>query len=105
MTVRVLVVDDHPVFRDGLAASLGALPEIDVVGVASDGPETAELKARHGRDQRIEWLGRISDEEKFDRLGRASVFCAPALRGESFGIVLLEAMAAGTPVVASDIDG
>ena len=36
---------------------------------------------------------------------QASVFCAPSLHGESFGVVLLEAMASGTPVVASDIDG
>jgi phosphatidylinositol alpha-mannosyltransferase len=38
-------------------------------------------------------------------MGRASVFCAPSLHGESFGVVLLEAMAAGTPVVASNLDG
>ena len=56
-------------------------------------------------DPRIEWLGRISDEEKASRLRGADVFCAPSLRGESFGVVLLEAMAARTPVVASDLDG
>ena len=54
---------------------------------------------------RIEWLGRISDEEKFARLRGATVFCAPSLRGESFGVVLLEAMAAGTPIVASNLHG
>ncbi len=37
--------------------------------------------------------------------GAPNVFCAPSLRGESFGVVLLEAMAAQTPVVASDLDG
>ena len=54
---------------------------------------------------RVEWLGRVSEEEKQARLRGATIACFPALDGESFGVVLLEAMAAGTPVVASDIDG
>ena len=62
------------------------------------------LKAAH-RDARIEWLGRIDDDERDRRMAEASVFCAPSLGGESFGVILLEAMAAGTPVVASDIPG
>jgi phosphatidylinositol alpha-mannosyltransferase len=73
--------------------------------IASDGPETAQLQQRFAHDARVEWLGRISDAEKVDRMCRASVFCAPSLHGESFGVVLLEAMAAGTPVVASNLDG
>ena len=94
--------------RKGLGVLLGALEHLpaDVaLWVASDGPETAELRRRFGSDTRVEWLGRISDAEKVERLKRARVFCAPSLRGESFGVVLLEAMAAGTPVVASNIDG
>jgi phosphatidylinositol alpha-mannosyltransferase len=94
--------------RKGLSKLLEALAQLppDVrLWIASDGPQTAELKTRFASDSRIEWLGRISDSEKISRMSRASVFCAPSLHGESFGVVLLEAMAAGTPVVASNLDG
>jgi phosphatidylinositol alpha-mannosyltransferase len=94
--------------RKGLSVLLDAMGELPAgvtLWIGSDGPETEALKARTAGDPRIEWLGRISDEEKARRLRAADVFCAPSLRGESFGVVLLEAMAAGTPVVASDLPG
>ena len=94
--------------RKGLDVLIDAFDLLDVdarLWVASDGPDTARLMARTAGDPRIEWLGRVGDEEKFARLRRADVFCAPSLGGESFGVVLIEAMAAGTTVVASGIDG
>ena len=94
--------------RKGLSTLLDALPHLpsDVtVLVASDGPQTAELRARHGADPRVRWLGRISDEEKAGYLRGVDVFCAPSISGESFGVVLLEAMAASAPIVASDLPG
>ncbi|MCU1488514.1 MAG: pimA [Actinomycetia bacterium] len=94
--------------RKGLAVLLAALDHLPPdarVWVASDGPQTAELKARTAGDERVEWLGRISDAEKARRLRGADVFCAPSLGGESFGVVLLEAMASGTPIVATEIPG
>lgn len=94
--------------RKGLSVLLDAMAHLgsDVtLWVMSDGPETAELQQAHAGDRRIEWLGRVCEEEKNARLAAADVFCVPSLRGESFGIVLAEAMAAGTPVVASDLAG
>ncbi len=78
--------------------------------IAGEGPETEALKAKSTylstiNSPTIEWLGTISGEEKIARMKGADVCCVPSLHGESFGVVLLEAMAAGTAVVASDIAG
>jgi phosphatidylinositol alpha-mannosyltransferase len=53
----------------------------------------------------VDIAGRVSEEEKWRLLHNADLLCAPSLGGESFGIVLLEALASGTPVVCSDIPG
>lgn len=102
----VLFVGRHEE-RKGLGVLLAAvrqLPSDVEVWVAGTGPQTEELRARYP-DDRILWLGRIDDEERNRRMVAADVFCAPSIGGESFGVILLEAMAAGTPVVASDISG
>lgn len=101
----VLFVGRHEK-RKGLAVLLDAFEGLDrdaVLWVVGDGPETDELRARNVAN--VEWLGRVSDEERDRRLKGATIYVAPALGGESFGIVLLEAMAAGAPVVASNISG
>jgi phosphatidyl-myo-inositol alpha-mannosyltransferase len=90
---------------DVLLAAMARLPADARLWVASDGPETARLQALTADDHRVEWLGRIGDDERASRLRGADALCAPSLRGESFGMVLLEGMAAQTPVVASDIPG
>ena len=71
--------------------------------IGGRGPQTDELRAATAGDDRFEWLGALSEDEKLARLRAADVFCVPSLGGESFGVVLLEGMAAGTPVVASDL--
>jgi len=54
--------------------------------------------------QRVLFLGEVSEEDKIRVLHSVDVFCSPNTGGESFGIVTAEAMAAGVPIVASDID-
>ena len=69
------------------------------------GPSEEELGPLIVDPQGIRALGKIDDASKWDELEQADILCAPSLRGESFGMVLTEAFAAGTPVVASDIAG
>ena len=94
--------------RKGLAVLIDAVGRLtpDVrLWVGGDGPETRRLKAQTAGNPGVVWLGRLSDVDKARRLRAADVFCAPSLHGESFGVVLLEAMAASTPIVASDLPG
>ena len=75
--------------------------------VVGSGPQEREMRRyvlTRGLGD-VEFLGRVSDSEKAQLFRTADVFVSPATRGESFGIVLLEAMAAGAPIVCSDIHG
>jgi phosphatidylinositol alpha-mannosyltransferase len=93
--------------RKGLAVLLDAWRTIDrdaVLWVGGAGPQTEELRAESSTSN-VEWLGAITDAERDSHLRGATVVCAPSLHGESFGVVLLEGMAAGTAVVASAIEG
>ena len=69
------------------------------------GPSLNELSPLMLDTRDVRVLGKVDDETKRLELERSDVLCAPSLGGESFGMVLTEAFAAGTPVVASDIAG
>jgi phosphatidylinositol alpha-mannosyltransferase len=77
------------------------LPEARLI-IAGDGPDREKLQelADDLMLNNIQFLGYIEEAEKLRLMQTSTVFCSPALYGESFGIVLLEAMASGTPVVA-----
>ncbi|MFF0544367.1 glycosyltransferase family 4 protein [Nocardia thailandica] len=107
-TVLFLGRYDEP--RKGMDVLLGALPtlagrhpdvEILVVGRGDEDRLRREAGPLAGH---LRFLGQVSDAEKAAAMRSADVYVAPNLGGESFGIILIEAMAAGTPVVASELD-
>jgi phosphatidyl-myo-inositol alpha-mannosyltransferase len=111
-TPNVLFVGRHEP-RKGLLELLKAHRMIRKNGtesrllVVGSGPQEREARryvATRGL-QGVEFLGRVSDAEKAQLFRTADVYASPATGGESFGIVLLEAMAAGAPIVCSDIHG
>ncbi len=74
--------------------------------IVGTGPEERACRALAARlDVDVQFIGDVHDDLKAGIFRSADVYCAPALGGESFGIVLIEAMAAGTPVVCSDLPG
>lgn len=75
--------------------------------IAGDGPQRSQLEdyVQTNQLEDVEFLGFIDDETKVELLHSASVYCSPAMFGESFGIVLLEAMAAGAVTVAGSNPG
>ncbi|WP_030268537.1 glycosyltransferase family 4 protein [Streptomyces sp. NRRL B-24484] len=97
--------------RKGLPTLLAALPRILeerpgtrlLVAGKGDREEAVEGLAPEVRAQ-VEFLGMVSDEEKARLLRSVDLYVAPNTGGESFGIILVEAMSAGAPVLASDLD-
>lgn len=92
-----------PVLLDALPIISRFIPDIRVlIAGPGDSEEVLEKVSPQLRD-RIEFLGKISEADKADFLASVSLYIAPNTGGESFGIILAEAMAGGAAVVASDI--
>ena len=97
--------------RKGLPTLLEALPLIIAerpgvrLLVAGKGDQEEAVKGLPAEVRKhIEFLGMVSDEEKASLLRSVDLYVAPNTGGESFGIILVEAMSAGAPVLASDLD-
>ena len=99
--------------RKGLMYLLRAYYQLRLEGLGcrlllvGSGPQAGEAR-RYISSRRlggVEMLGRLSEHDKARAFATADIYASPATGQESFGIVLLEAMAAGTPIVCSDIHG
>jgi len=86
-----------------LPALVDAFPDVEVL-VVGRGDEDELLEEAGPLARHLNCLGSVDDAAKASALRSVDVYCAPNTGGESFGIVLVEAMAAGTAVVASDLD-
>jgi phosphatidyl-myo-inositol alpha-mannosyltransferase len=92
-----------PVLLDALRRLEPVLPGLELMVVGRGDVDELKRAAGTGLADRLVLLGQADDATKARMLRSVDVYCAPNLGGESFGIVLTEAMSAGAPVIASDL--
>ncbi len=93
-----------PVLLQAFEALVEHVPaRLTVVGASDE--DVAKYLSDPAAESHIDIVGRVDHDELWRRLHEADVMCAPSLSGESFGMILTEAFAAGTPVIASGIAG
>ncbi|MCA9349587.1 glycosyltransferase family 4 protein [Candidatus Saccharibacteria bacterium] len=88
-----------------LTQEMGIDAELVLAGTGPKFKSLVNYTERYQLTHKVKWLGQISDQDKRTWLKSADVFCSPAIYGESFGIVLLEAMACNRPIVAGNNPG
>ncbi|MEU8568375.1 glycosyltransferase family 4 protein [Streptomyces pathocidini] len=93
-----------PVLMKALPAILAERPEARLLVAGRGDEEEAVAGLPERMRERVEFLGMVSDEDKARLLRSVDLYVAPNTGGESFGIILVEAMSAGAPVLASDLD-
>ena len=92
-----------PLLLEALPKIMKMLPGVELVVAGPGDPAKVLSKVDPYVAQRVKFLGRLSEEEKVRFLASLNLYIAPNTGGESFGIILAEAMASGTPILASNI--
>jgi phosphatidylinositol alpha-mannosyltransferase len=93
-----------PVLLEAMRLLEADLPDVRLIVVGRGDADDLKVSAGPSLADRVMLLGQVDDELKARALRSMDVYCAPNLGGESFGVILTEAMSAGAPVVASDLD-
>lgn len=93
-----------PVLLEAVRLLEPDVPDVQLLVVGRGDADELKRRARSGLADRLVTLGQVDDLTKARALRSVDIYCAPNIGGESFGVILTEAMSAGAPVVASDLD-
>ena len=92
-----------PLLLEALPTVIQAFPDVELIVAGPGDSQRVMNKIDPSIASRVQFLGRLTDVEKVTFFQSLNAYIAPNTGGESFGIILAESMASGTPVIASDI--